>query len=270
MQVGAQLYIYQQRSVAEFGRPFGEALDKALAAVQAAGYAGVELTLDALNAPGTLERLGTLLARYGLQLPSVYCTAQLHTGDVPETVWTLLERMAEVKYLGVHTLVVNPTPERQRSKTSGELATEARWLDQLGSQLQGRGMDLALHFHAPELRHDGQELWYALEHTTPANLGLCLDVDWAWRGGVDPVRIIRASGPRIVELHLRDSRNGTWVQALGEGTHDYAPVIAALRAVGFDGWLYAELADEPGCEWTRSVRDNLALSRTWIARTFGV
>ncbi|MCL5946582.1 MAG: hypothetical protein M1298_00960 [Chloroflexi bacterium] len=59
MQAGAQLYIYQQRSMTEFSRPFGEAL----AAVHAAGYAGVELTLSALDAPGAVERLGASLAR---------------------------------------------------------------------------------------------------------------------------------------------------------------------------------------------------------------
>ncbi|MCL4508055.1 MAG: sugar phosphate isomerase/epimerase [Chloroflexi bacterium] len=269
MQVGAQLYIYQQRSAAELGRPFEEALRQVLAEVHEAGYAGVELPLDVVGTSQAVASTGDLLSVHDLQVASVYANAKLHAGNPAETVWTLLEQMAEVKYLGVRTLVVNPLPERGRVKTEDELTEQARWLDQLGSQLQGRGLNLALHFHAPELRDDGRELWIDLDRTTRANLSLCLDVDWAWRGGIDPRRILDRYADRVVELHVRDAKGGKWVQALGEGDYDYDPIIRRLESADFDGWVYVELADEPGMVWTRSTKDNLKRSRGWVRERFG-
>ena len=131
-------------------------------------------------------------------------------------------------------------------------------------------MNLALHFHAPELRDGGRELWADLDRTSRANVGLCLDADWAWRGGVEPLRLLERYGDRLISLHLRDARGGLWVQSLGEGEHDYRPLIERLQALEFDGWANVELAHEEGMEWSRSVEENLRRSREWARRQRGV
>ena len=136
--------------------------------------------------------------------------------------------------------------------------------------MQSRGLSLALHFHAPELRDNGRELWADLEGSSRANVGLCLDVDWAWRGGVDPLAILERYGDRLISLHLRDARGGKWAQALGDGDYDYSPIVQRLRALGFDGWLQVELAYEAGMEWTRSTAENLQRSREWVRAHLGV
>lgn len=269
MQVGTQLYIYQQRSQQEFGRPFEEALDQIFAQVRAAGYAGVELPLALVGTPERAQRVGELLTRHELDLPSVYAGGPLHDAAGDDTVWDVLEQLAEAKLLGVRALTFNPAPERERAKTDQELAAQTRLLDHLGSQLQGRNVQLALHFHAPELRDGGRELWADLDRTNPANVGLCLDADWAWRGGVEPLRLLERYGERVVSLHLRDASGGTWAQALGEGGHAYGPLIERLRALQFADWANVELAYEEGMVWTRSVEENLRRSRAWVQQQFG-
>ncbi len=270
MQIGAQLYIYQQRSNLEFGQPFEEALDAIFEQVSAAGYAGIEMPLALCGTPEGVQRIGELLNRHGLQLPSVYAGGVLHDDSASETTWAVLEQAAEAKHLGMHSLTFNPTPVRDRSKTDPELRAQARRLDQLGQQVQSRGLTLALHFHAPELRDDGRELWADLDGSSRANVGLCLDVDWAWRGGVDPLQILERYGDRLISLHVRDARGGKWAQALGEGDYDYAPIFQRLRDLGFDGWVNVELAQEAGMEWSRSVQENLQRSRDWLRSQLGV
>ena len=77
MQIGAQLYIYQQRSNLEFGQPFEEALDAIFEQVSAAGYAGIEMPLALCGTPEGVQRIGELLNRHGLQLPSVYAARRV-------------------------------------------------------------------------------------------------------------------------------------------------------------------------------------------------
>lgn len=270
MQVGSQLYIYQQRSSVEFGQPFEEALDAIFGQVRAAGYEGVELPLALCGTPEGAQRVGDLLGRHDLQLPSVYAGGALHDDTASETTWTVLEQAAEARQLGIRVVTFNPAPLRERVKTEQELQAQAQRLDQLGQQIQSRGLNVALHFHAPELGDNGRELWADLDGTSRSNVGLCLDVDWAWRGGVDPLAILDRYGDRLVSLHLRDARGGKWAQALGDGDYDYAPIVQRLRALGFDGWLQVELAYEAGMEWTRSTAENLQRSRDWVRATLGV
>jgi hexulose-6-phosphate isomerase len=58
----------------------------------------------------------------------------------------------------------------------------------------------------------------------------------------DPGAWIRALGPRIVKLHIKDrirAKNST--ADVGAGEVDWAGVRAALRDIGFNGWCTAEV-----------------------------
>ncbi|MGI8913721.1 MAG: sugar phosphate isomerase/epimerase family protein [Chloroflexota bacterium] len=270
MQVGTQLYIYQQRSSVEFGQPFEEALDAIFEQVRQAGYEGVEMPLVLCGTQEGAQRIGDLLGRHDLQLPSVYSGGALHDDSASETTWAVLEQAAEAKQLGIRSLTFNPAPARDRTKSDQELRAQARRLDQLGQQVESRGLSLALHFHAPELRDGGRELWTDLDGSSAANVGLCLDVDWAWRGGIEPLEILKRYGDRVMSVHARDARAGKWAQALGDGEYDYAPIFRRLRDLGFDGWINVELAHEAGMTWNRSTADNLQRSREWLRAQLGV
>lgn len=59
--------------------------------------------------------------------------------------------------------------------------------------------------------------------------------------GVPPARWIEALGPRLLKVDFKGySRERGWV-AIGEGDEDWPAVLRALEAVGYHGWITAEV-----------------------------
>lgn len=143
-------------------------------------------------------------------------------------------------------------------------------MNQLASKLKPLGLGLMLHHHDPEMAENARE-WRHLLQNTPAGLvSLCLDLHWVLRGGQDVMALLRESGARTGGLHLRNSKDNVWTEAFGDGDIDYAPVAAHLRRIGFSGYLMVELAYEKATVITRSLEENLRLSRLYAERVFGV
>jgi hypothetical protein len=96
---------------------------------------------------------------------------------------------------------------------------------------------------------------------------LCIDLDWVFRGGQNPVAILREAGMRTASLHIRSSRNRVWSEAIGAGDIDYAAVAVELKRLRVQPFLVAELAYEAGTKPTRSLEENLRLSREYVEQT---
>ncbi len=77
---------------------------------------------------------------------------------------------------------------------------------------------------------------------------LCLDAHWIYRGSgnsaVALFDVLKLYGPRITELHLRQSANGVWTEAFGEGDIDYALLAKRLKEIGVKPHLVLEQAVE--------------------------
>lgn len=95
-----------------------------------------------------------------------------------------------------------------------------------------------------------------------------MDPHWALRGRVDPYRLLEDAGGRIIDIHLRNSQNGVWSETLGEGDLDYTKVKVLLDSVGYKGWYTVELAYEEETVRTRSLEENLRLSREYVRELF--
>jgi inosose dehydratase len=76
----------------------------------------------------------------------------------------------------------------------------------------------------------------------------CLDAHWVYRGSGDSqvalFDVVRLYGKRVVELHLRQSRDGVWTEAFCAGDVDYPRLVEALRAQGVNPHLVLEQAVE--------------------------
>jgi sugar phosphate isomerase/epimerase len=89
-----------------------------------------------------------------------------------------------------------------------------------------------------------------------------------WRG-MDTATEIRALGPLVRQVHVKDTRVGPGDVPPGQGLVDYAASAAALRAIGYDGWLVLETpaAPEPliarDISFTRRVFPQIAWERPW-------
>jgi inosose dehydratase len=85
-----------------------------------------------------------------------------------------------------------------------------------------------------------------MSQAAAANVGLLFDIAHYQQGGGDPVAAIRKYGKAIKVVHLKDVRpieaapGYQWVE-LGRGRVDVKGCVAALKAIGFDGWAIVEL-----------------------------
>ena len=78
------------------------------------------------------------------------------------------------------------------------------------------------------------------------SLGIYLDVGNSTRGGMDPAAEIQGAGSRALLCHVKDwNPNDSLGRRLGAGAVDFPRSLAALVAIGYDGYLLVELPPDP-------------------------
>ena len=268
--LSVEIYIWIQRLASE-KKTLAEGVEEVLASFHGAGYRRVELNQDFFK-PELRERTLALLTKYNLAPETIYAGTTMHEAAAAEkSVKEVVELARLIKPHGARIIVTNPSPKpSQARKTDEELDIQAKYVDQLGAELHQQGMKLALHHHTPELVDNAREWRHLLQHTNPRRVYCCVDVHWAYRGGQEVMPFIRATGHRLVELHLRNSRQGTWTEDFGPGDIDYQKVADYLRGIGFKGYLVVELAYEKDTQITRSLDEDLRLSRLYTDKIFGL
>ena len=217
------------------GRPFNQYSDETLAAIAASGITGYEPAVADVR---ELEGLGARLQAHGLRMSSVYVNSTLH--DEATSAASIEQALGIARRavpLGIRIVVTNPSPIRwggPENKTDAQLRAQAAALEQLGRQLHALGLTLAYHNHDIELRLGAREFHHMLTATDPAFVKFCLDAHWVFRGCGDSqvalFDVLEHYGDRVVELHLRQSKDGVWVEEFGAaGDIDYARLAAWLR-----------------------------------------
>jgi len=268
--LSTQIYVWTQQFQSE-RKTLEEGIEEALAAIRRAGYRRVELTSDFLS--GDLRQKTLMLLKQNeLEMPTFYAGSTLHEVDAAEKSIAQIVEVAEgVKGSTVRGIVTNPSPKPEGGrKTDEELGVQARYLNILGAELRKRGIRLMVHHHTPELVEHAREWRHQLTFTDPQCVSCCVDVDWAIRGGQEPIAFLRETGSRLASIHLRSSRNGVWMEEFGSGDFDYRQVANYLKEIDFHGYLVVELAYEKETRVTRSLEGNLRLSRLYAAELFGL
>ena len=268
--LAAGIYVWTQQFRSQ-NKPLAEGMPEALAATRRAGFRAVELLAQCFEAE-TAEVTLKALRESRLEAPSVYYGGPVHTAaDAEKTIAEALRVAATAKSAGANLLNFNPSPKPNKErKSDAELDAQARHVNALGEKLRLQGFRLHLHHHDPEMAENAREWRHLLENTDPKLVGFCIDVDWVHRGGQHPLEILEAAGPRLVSLHLRNSRNGVWTEDFGDGDIDYRQVATCLKKLGFQGWLIVELAYGKETRVTRSLEENLRASRRYAEQVFGV
>jgi inosose dehydratase len=268
--LSVEIYIWIQHLETE-KKTLAEGVEEVLASFHGAGYHRVELNQDFFQ-PALRERTFTLLAKNHLAPETVYAGTTLHESAAAEkSVGAVVELARLLKPHGTRVIVTNPSPKPgQALKSEEELDTQAKNVDRLAEEISGLGMKLALHHHTPELLEHAREWQHLMQHTDPNRVYCCVDVHWAYRGGQEVMSFLRETGNRLVELHLRNSRQGIWMEDFGPGDIDYQKVADYLREISFNGYLVVELAYEKGTQITRSLDEDLRLSRLYTEKVFGL
>ncbi|MFI5420299.1 MAG: sugar phosphate isomerase/epimerase family protein [Nitrososphaerales archaeon] len=240
-----------------------------LVSLASSGFDGIEGFFELPGLHGSTKSLKMLLQEFNLRMPIAYVNSLLHDPKNSEkSIEAILTQVRTVIDAGMQYLDINPEPS-DHEKTEKEIIWETDALRKLSKGLKDMGAVTTLHYHDEMMRQDAAELRFILENTDPDLVKLTLDFHWAYRAGVDPMELLDQYFSRIVALHLRNSMNGVWTEAFGEGEVDYKRAAKMLKQSNWRGLIVVELANEKGMTRKHSVEMNHKISRDYVIEVFG-
>ena len=215
-----------------------------------------------------VQRIGALSLKYGIPILGASFGADMWDRSkhsiIMEKADMVITRVAQ---LGGRTLgtSVGRAPD---PKTPEQLDAQAEILRKIIALGRAHGVVLNLHNHTYEVENGMHDLEGTLARIPDVKLGP--DLNWLVRAGVDPVKFIRRFGKQIVFMHIRDQNaDGTWSEAVGEGSMNYERIANALHAIPFTGDAVIELAHEKGFRLRRPLREDWKISRDFVHQTMG-
>ncbi len=241
-------------------------MTEAIESIASIGYRGVEIMADVPHAfPATFgasqrRELRDLLQSHGLSVSNVNAFTLFARGDTYHPTWieddpklrevridhtiSCIELAAE---LGAKTVSLQPGGPLIGS-TLSRTDAGTRFADGLGEILgvaRERNVILAIEPEPGLFIESSQEY---LEFKTrffrdEPLVRMNCDLGHLFCVGEDPATVIRSMPEQIVHLHLEDIGKNRVHQHLtpGKGAIDFASVFAALRDVGYTGWVTVEL-----------------------------
>jgi len=201
--------------------------------LEAMEYCGVHFPADADHAG--FERVKSILTRAGVKTPCYGVEGFGGDGDANR------RKFEFAKALGASVITADPAPEA---------------FDDLEELCESYGIAIAIHNHGPGARYSVVGDTLGAVDGRHALIGACYDTGHAIRSGEKPDEGIRALGPRLIALHLKDWVAGGEEQVIGEGDMDLDAVARALKAVGFSGPImfeYEESPDDPVPDMRRGL-----------------
>ncbi len=216
------------------GKAWADDLDYSLGEFAKSGIKALEPSFEKAE---DVERMAPLLKKHGIMVPSFYVNSTLHDASVAqESLATVLAIAKAAKGIGAKMVVTNPSPtnwNNGRVKNDAELIEQAKNLDRLGAELRKMGLKLAYHTHDMEMKAGAREFHHMMLNTDPANVTFCLDVHWIFRGSDNSelavFDVLKLYGDRVTELHLRQSKDGVWLETFQPtGDIDYNRLAAEL------------------------------------------
>jgi inosose dehydratase len=247
-------------------------LERCLAEMQAAGYAGSEL---GHKFPRTPEVLGPLLGRYDLQLVSGWHSLHLLERELEAEKRDFAAHADFLARMGSRVVIVaecsrqtyhdaaRPLHFDHREALLGPADWErlASGLETLARVAAARGLQLAYHHHMGTVVQDRREIDELMRRTETVRL--LVDTGHLVFADVDPMSVLRAYVNRVAHVHLKNVRPDVIIRARvekwsfsqavragvftvpGDNGIDFAPILELLRGSGYTGWLVVEAEQDP-------------------------
>jgi sugar phosphate isomerase/epimerase len=260
--IGTQLYSWaafyerNQQSVTDH-------LDDVMAAARDCGYDYLECPLNVENPEKNTDLAWKLKAK-GFALTSIYLSGTFHeTATAVANVYRYLEA-AKAAYEAGFTILTCSPKSIGRDKKPAELSTQVTALRRLGEGMAKFGMRLAIHNQPTDARRGGWEYQYNFRQSPGKVVGFCLDVGTLFKGGVLPMDALKENSSRLVSWHLRQCREGVWLEELTQGDIDYEAVIAHAKQYRLPPLYTVALQLDKETKVTRSVIENHKRSRAYL------
>ena len=157
----------------------------------------------------------------------------------------ILDAIEMAEDLGATAVLVPGCDQAQSPENRWELFRDG--VMQAVARAEKRGVVLALEGVGKPFLFDSALLLRMIEECGGSeSLGIYLDVGNSTSGGMDPAAEIRAAGQRSVLCHVKDwNPDKPLERRLGGGGVDFSRSLAALREIGYDGFLLVELPPDP-------------------------
>ena len=226
--IGLQLYTVRSA--------MSKDLEGTIAAIAAAGVTEIE-PFTYYNKPAEWWR--DQMKRHGLTSPSAHIGLPKTDAD-----WEPLFTMA--KAMG-HEWVVVPSFGAEYRGDGGYKKLADR-LNSSGELAKKFGLKIGYHNHIAEFAPQGDTNGFEIlmANTDPKLVDFELDLYWAVKAGMEPLKIIAAHPKRITLCHVKDATPAPAIAMadVGAGTIDFKTIIAAGRKVGLKHW-FIERDDAP-------------------------
>jgi inosose dehydratase len=269
-EISVEGYIFQQYAQRN-KKTLADVIPEVLTMARAAGFKNVELN-PAFFTSEVRDRTLSLLRSLNLRMPSIYVGGAMHSEtDANRTIASAVEHARMAAPFGCKGVVNNPDPKPGGiAKSDEELVAEAKGLDRMARTLATEGFDLRVHHHTPQLENKAREWRYLLAHTDSKFVHVCVDVDWAYEGGFEPVPFLLEAGNRLREIHVRSARNKIWLESVEDSDIDYRQVALYLERQRLFPLIVVELAYRSETVVTRPLEEDLRRSRIYTEQIFGV
>lgn len=264
-------YIFQQYAARQ-KKSLSAVLEEAINMSRLAGFVNIELN-QGFFAPELRDRLVKAVRANQLRMPSVYVGGAMHTPDAAAKTTDDVMTIAEIcKEFGCAAIVNNPSPKPQGAeKTDDELRVQGEELNRLGEQLRSKGFELRIHNHTPEMVSNAREFRSTLKSTDPKLVSICLDIDWVYQGGMDPLALLREAASRVTEIHVRSSKDKLWLESFEKnGDVDYRKVAATMKELKITPLVVVELAYRDNTVVKRPLADDLRHGRVYAEDVFDI
>lgn len=255
----------------------GTTLETILADARDLGFAGVELGHLFPRDPAVLA---PIMAAHDLSVIGGWYGMDLLARDAEAEIAAMTPHLDLLAGVGADIVIVAETGNAVHTDRTHRIDAPPRlapadWpefgrrLDRVAAHVAARGIRLAYHHHLGTVVETAADLDRLLAATGPG-VGLTLDTGHAAYGGIDPAAVVRAWPDRIAHVHAKDIRadrhaatvkaGGSFLDGVvagmfttpGDGGHDYAPLVAALRAIDYAGWIVIEAEQDPAIADPRS------------------
>ena len=137
--------------------------------------------------------------------------------------------------LGAKHLILSGAPCENTDQLKAKIAA----LNAAGRYAHSAGLSVAYHNHWWEFESKIGEIEALYAQTDPELVGFVLDAGHAYHAGADVPAFIRAHSQRILGVHLRDYKDGQYVE-LGTGSFPLAQVAATIIEIGRREWVENE------------------------------
>lgn len=245
-------------------------LEECLRQASVAGFTGME---TGRRFPMNMKELGPILARFGISVCGGWFSGLLLDADIEREKDRIRAQMDFFVAAKAPCIVYGETARSIQGIRSAPLDTKPRLSEEeiraygrkmtaFAEWCAGQGMPIAYHHHMAAVIETEAELDLLMANSGDA-LPLLFDAGHLAFAGGDVLRVVDNHHSRISHVHTKDVRSSvidkldrkreSFLDAVvkgaftvpGDGSLDFAAIIARLASYGYEGWFVVEAEQDP-------------------------